>query len=178
MQLAYHNHEWQRYALMLPNCHLNSGYEADILCLRKQSWYVEEVEVKISKGDFSADFRKTVNIPHEIVGPFQRHQEWKRFKNRRLKKHQALSDGLLVSNYFSFLVPDFLVEKITVPDYAGLYSFIEQTERCRARIRHHRSPTILHRNKPSEMLAFKWARKMSNRYWALQNNLQLKGAYS
>ena len=162
MQLAYHNMNWEKYELMLPNCHVNAGYEMDILCLRKK-WYVEEIEIKTSVSDFRADFKKTITEWRELVGPLPQGQRW-RMQVFPTNKHKELQAGCLVSNYFSFLVPEDLSEKIEIPDYAGLYIYIGN-----GRIQHRKAPKLLHKNKPSIQTLYHWSRKCSFRYWDLLN---------
>jgi len=62
LQLAFNATQQQRYTLMIPNTHFNQGYEMDIMCVRNGSLMVEEIEIKTSRSDFLADFRKTVGI--------------------------------------------------------------------------------------------------------------------
>lgn len=163
MQTSYHLYNWQRYDLMLINCHLNAGYEADILCPRKNSWYVEEIEIKTSVSDFRADFKKTIHVMKDLVGPLRMH-EW-RHRSFRFLKHDALLRGELPTNYFSFLLPEDIAAKVEIPEYAGLYVY-----RGRGRISHEKRPKLLHKNKPSIQTMYHWARKCSFRYWdQLQN---------
>lgn len=72
------------------------GWESDYLALTRSGyWY--EVEVKISRADFFADFKKK-------------------------KKHEVLSgikDGLR-PNYFAYACPEGLIAPEEVPEYAGL----------------------------------------------------------
>lgn len=74
------------------------GWESDYLAMTKAGyWY--EVEVKISRSDFLADFKK-------------------------LDKHQLLRSGWksgLRPNYFAYCVPAGLITAEEVPKYAGLY---------------------------------------------------------
>lgn len=72
------------------------GWESDYLALTKAGyWY--EIEVKISRSDFKADFKKE-------------------------KKHQTLKmeNNLSRPNYFNYIVPEDLIAVEEVPNYAGL----------------------------------------------------------
>lgn len=72
------------------------GWESDYLaCTRSGYWY--EVEVKVSRADFLADFKKK-------------------------KKHAILSGAVpgLRPNYFAYAVPAGLIQPEDVPEYAGL----------------------------------------------------------
>ena len=151
LTLAYHRTQQQRYDFMIPNTHFNLGYEMDIFGLRKSSFMVEEIEIKTSRADFLADFRKTVG--------------------RYRMKHQELERGNLIANYFSFLVPADLLPKIEddIPEYAGIYTGYTtfQLGRNTNLIRHIRRPKRLHKNRPSEKLLYKKARGMTYRFWTL-----------
>ena len=71
--------------------------EADMLMIRRNG-YVEEFEIKISRGDFLADRKK-------------------------LSKHQRLQAprGWVTPNKFSYVVPKDMVKVEEVPEYAGLF---------------------------------------------------------
>lgn len=81
------------------------SWESDYLALTKSGyWY--EIEVKISRADFKADFKKE-------------------------KKHKYLSNRYnnATPNYYYYAVPENLVSVNEVPEYAGLiyinkYGFI------------------------------------------------------
>ena len=50
-----------RSHIIVPNCYINFGTSADHECdliIIKRSGYAEEVEIKMSKSDFKADFKK------------------------------------------------------------------------------------------------------------------------
>jgi len=159
LQLAFNYTQQQRYILMIPNTHFNQGYEMDIMCVRNGSRMVEEIEIKTSRSDFLADFRKTVG----------------RFR----MKHQELERGNLVANYFCFLVPALLLPKIEddIPDYAGIYTGYRLNEPknkldSAVYIRRVRSPKRLHGNKPTEKLLYKKTKGMTFRYWTLLHERQ------
>jgi len=154
LMLAFHRTQQQRYRMMIPNTHFNLGYEMDIMCVRNSSLMVEEIEIKTSRPDFLADFRKTVG--------------------RHRMKHQELERGNLVANYFCFLVPALLLPKILddIPDYAGIYTGYKLNKPYHATdnagyIRRVRNPKRLHKNKITEQLLYKKARGVTFRYWSL-----------
>jgi hypothetical protein len=144
---------------MMPNTHFNLGYEMDIMCVRKGSLYVEEIEIKTSRSDFLADFKKTAR--HGIL------------------KHTLLKQGQLVANYFSFLVPALLLPKIQddIPEYAGIYVGYKLNKPYHENdnagyIRQVRRPKRLHKNRPTEKLLYKKTRGMTFRYWDLLHERQ------
>ncbi len=159
LTLAYHRTQQQRYDFMIPNTHFNKGYEMDIMCVRKTSMMVEEIEVKTSRSDFLADFRKTVG----------------RFR----MKHDELQRGNLVANYFCFLVPADLLLKIQddIPDYAGIYTGYRLNKPFHENdaagyIRVVKKPKRLHKDRPTEKLLYKKTRGMTYRYWTLLHERQ------
>lgn len=159
LALAFHRTQEQRYTLMIPNTVSELGYEMDIMCVRNSSLYVEEIEIKTSRSDFLADFRKTIGA--------------------RRVKHTELKNGKLLANYFCFLVPHDLLSKIQddIPDYCGIYTGYVATDwrhQESGMIRQIRKPKILHKGKPSERLLYKKARGVTFRYWRLMHERQLE----
>jgi len=79
--------------------------ESDFFCV-SSSGYVIEVEIKISRSDFKNDFKKT---------------HW-----NGVNKHENLkSDSTYKPNKFYFAVPENMVTKDEIPDYAGLIYIVE-----------------------------------------------------
>jgi len=144
LQIAFYNRYSPGFEFMAPNVYLRYDCELDIFGLRKKSGYVDEIEIKMVKSDYLADFNKTI-----------------RLRGVDRLKHEALKEGLLHPNRFSFLVPEQLAEKIEVPEYAGLYTYSDKT----GRIKHMKRAKLLHKNKLSESLKYKTAKKMAFRYW-------------
>ena len=88
---------------VFPNIYLGK-WEADLLEITKAG-YLYEYEVKISRHDFKIDSQKATyhygtNIP-------------------KSRKYDVLQAGERV-NYFSFLVPEGLIDPEEVPEWAGL----------------------------------------------------------
>lgn len=81
------------YDIAIPNFYFGA-YEMDLFVLKK-SGYVVEYEIKISRSDFFADFKKE-------------------------RKHIGLVNGKSRCNRFYYVVPKELVSKSEVPKYAGL----------------------------------------------------------
>lgn len=157
---AYRDSEWQRYELVAPNIYPDWQFkEMDILCIRK-SGFVDEIEVKLTKSDFKADFKKTVCIECE---PYRKGRDTHLTRWNDENKHECLQKGLNICNYFSFLMTEELAEKCDIPDYAGLYV-------CDGRwIRQIKKAKRLHSRKISMELKYKIARKMAYRFWCIQN---------
>ena len=82
----------------------NVGFaECDVLSITKSN-YICEYEVKISRSDFKADFKKP---KHKLITE-------KKFVNETVKW------PYYGGNYFYFVVPENLITVDELPDYAGL----------------------------------------------------------
>ena len=78
------------------------NWESDLLAISKDKKYITEYEIKISRNDFKADFKKE-------------------------EKHKLISDGYLykcnynqIPNYFYYVTPPGLLDVSEIPEYAGL----------------------------------------------------------
>lgn len=78
-------------------------WESDYLTLTK-SGYLYEGEVKISKNDFKADFKK----------------ENKHLLLETTFNNNTVSDNKLCPHYFFYAVPEGLIDISEIPEYAGL----------------------------------------------------------
>lgn len=157
---SFYRSNQQRYELVAPNVYPCWRFkEMDIMAVRP-SGFVDEIEIKLTKADFKADFRKIVNISCE---PY--HKEGRSYLTswEEKNKHECLVKGLNHCNYFSFLMPKELAEKCDIPNYAGLYVYNNGwiTER--------KKPKRLHNRKISLDLKYHIARKMAFRFWHLTN---------
>ena len=77
--------------------------ECDVLSISKAD-YIYEYEIKISKSDFKADFKKP---KHKLITE-------KKFVNETAKW------PYYSSNYFYFVTPENLISIEEIPEYAGL----------------------------------------------------------
>ena len=117
IQQSYRHEFFNRYDFMAPNIFIDGGhFECDIMGIRP-SGFVDEIEMKCTVSDYKADFKKQSSYAGW----------WDNKKgincNPRGNKHESIQSGRLICNYFSFLVPIEIVEKIDVPDYCGLYAW-------------------------------------------------------
>lgn len=162
MQLAFYKATYQRYEILAPNIYLDWQFnEMDLLGVRR-SGFVDEIEIKLSKSDFLADFRKTVKVKSGVKEIVPRGYAHTTYEDR--SKHQAIQDGLGHCNYFSFLLPESLAGQCEIPPYAGLY--IYRIDRAGVgRIQEVRAAKRLHTRKLSIQLRYEIGRKMAYRYW-------------
>lgn len=111
--------------------------EMDLMCVRK-SGFVDEIECKISRSDFKADFKKTI---HVVNGT----NKWGSRAWGNKLKHSLLEEGYCYPNYFSFLAPEGLLSSEDIPPYAGWFEAYWQQNTVR--IRERKQPKRLHKNK-------------------------------
>ena len=96
------------------------GEESDFLTFSYKD-QTHEFEIKVSKSDFKADFKKEkhATIPKIISGitheTIHRHE----YKNYCSFHNRCLTD--ITPNKFSFITPAGLIMPNEVPGYAGLY---------------------------------------------------------
>ena len=148
-----------RYEFLAPNVYPCWRFgEMDIMAVRK-SGYIDEIEIKLSKADFKADFRKfvTIKLDEEYFDPKKSHV----VHSESRKKHECLAEGLNHCNRFSFLVTEELAEQIKddIPEYAGLYvwngKWVEEVKKA----------PLLHRRKISDRMKYEITKKLAWRYW-------------
>lgn len=86
--------------------------ECDVISISKSN-YIYEHEVKISKSDFKADFKKE---KHKLM------TERKSVTERLIKENNEMIKDVwyFTPNYFYFVVPKDLITMEEIPEYAGL----------------------------------------------------------
>lgn len=150
LQLLFHQTQHTRYDDLVPNAYAKDWSECDILCIRPTG-FVDEIEIKISRSDFKADFNKTV---------------WVRGEGD-VNKHLLLQQQRSPINYFWFLMPENLMALDEIPEYAGvLYAkqVIVRNEPV-LKLKTARQPKRLHKNKCDIEFRYHVARKIQYRYW-------------
>lgn len=126
---------------------LQARLEADFLSVTK-SGYVHEVEIKISKSDFKADFKKV---------------------SGKTLKHDLIKCGEL-ANYFWFCTPLNLLDLSDIPDYCGLIEFfVDKRHGVQLLVR--RNAPKIHANKVKDSVKTAILRSMYYRAWTTQREL-------
>lgn len=115
------------YDIILPNFFVGN-YEMDV-CKIMQSGYMVEYEIKISKSDFKADFKKNNGYNGK-------------------SKHDNLRIGERPCNRFFFVVPKDLIQPDEVPDHCGLIYYHDKTFTLV------KNAKLLHKNKQTDRLNF------------------------
>jgi len=184
---------YRGYKYQLTNAYVFK-WESDFFCLAS-SGYSYEVEVKISRADFFADFNK--DKKHRVLGweekqyikPLGKHHKVKpsldkwtykddgyyhhesgsgrAYRHAKKKppasKFKLVDRRLLCPNKFAFVVPEGLIQKDEIPQYAGLI-YVKDDRRCKPKII--KRPPALHAYKKdfTDTLLKKY-------YWAYLNSL-------
>lgn len=117
----FNNHDYRLFNVYV------FGDEADFFCISKTG-YATEFEIKVSKSDFKADFKKK-------------------------KKHEKYADKSRTykPNRFYYVVPDGLIDVKDVPTYAGLIYICESAS---APMKYVKKAPLLHREKPMQNVKF------------------------
>lgn len=123
--------EWCRghaYDIIIPNYYFGF-YEMDLFRLL-DSGYSVEYEIKVSRSDFKADFKKS----------------FKTYSGLKSDKHYDLANGKRVCNRFFFVVPANLVKVEEIPDHCGLIYY-----HADGRMEVIKNAKMLHKRKITEM---------------------------
>jgi len=115
----------QSHNIQALNYHRSGYYESDILAITK-SMLVTEVEVKVSRADFFADFKK-------------------KMKHYKLA-NRLINKNWIIPNRFYFACPEGLIKIEEIPEYAGLI-YVASFNPYIAKV-----APILHREKASQRL--------------------------
>ncbi len=144
--------------------------ESDFISVTR-SGLIHEFEIKISRSDFRADFKKPRHNHLSGKGLTRTRTIERRFhpKTRWLincvETYQFTSSS--IPNYFTFVVPDGMISIDDVPEYCGLIfaSVVEQTETRPAQIllKQVKSPTRFHARKINENQIRQMLRSQSHR---------------
>ena len=157
---AFYYINLNRYELIAPNVYLDWQFnEMDLFGLRP-SGFVDEIEIKLTRSDFLADFKKTVKV--RDTKPIAPHMP-NYFPWTRKLKHEALKEGIAHCNYFSFFMPVELADKCEIPEHAGLYTY--SPDMWGGRVREAKKAPRLHSRKLDDQFKYKIAKKMAWRYW-------------
>lgn len=143
LQLAFYQAEKHRFELLVANVYLKGWLECDLVGVR-HSGLVDEVEIKLSKADFRADFAKQVTMAPGLSA----------------KKHELLAAGEGAINRFWFMTPISLLSESDIPAHAGL---IEVSNRGSLRVV--KDAPLLHRRKADDAFRVNCLRQQGWRVW-------------
>ena len=148
------NEKW-----MLTNFTPFDWWECDLFCLnRNMRW--KEIEIKLSVADFKADQKKDRYHPDDdwAYGP----------QPPKQKKHELLSAGHEhCPNLFYYCMPNEIVEKVEIPEYAGLMTF-DYSDDSMSYIKIIKRAPKLHDNKMDKTIFGQLSLSATNRYLRLK----------
>lgn len=114
----YHKLKAKTFSVMMNNCFLHRWFECDFLRVTKDK-YSHEFEIKISKQDFLADFKKKIDYSW-VDGQYTKINK---------TKHQLLAEGYKKApNRFYFVMPEEIYNQVKteIPSYAGIYIYTSE----------------------------------------------------
>jgi len=152
VQYRLSTYHYSRYDLMATNAFIGQ-LECDFLGVRK-SGFVDEFEIKMSRSDFKADFKKTCSVKVDDSDPW--------WKTEDVAKHELLQLGKLTPNHFYFVVKKGVATLEDIPEKYGLIEFDDSGS-----IRTVREASRLHSGKISDTQRLKLAMKLHYRWWDL-----------
>jgi hypothetical protein len=152
--------KWGVKGLSAPNIH-HFAFESDVLVLRDSGTLIE-YEIKLTKADYMNDFKKKARI-----NPNNKNNRAPQiFINEKglTTRHEYLQSGL-GANMFYYVLPTELIERVEVPEFAGIISVREtnSTYRCRCALR--RKAKMLHKDKFGDAVKKKIHQSLYYRYW-------------
>lgn len=164
---------YTQYDIFIPNCYVTHDSECDMFALRRNG-LCDEFEVKISRSDFLHDAKKIVNVrpckPGEHISwaevtrdlppalVKQTPAPWQKLK------YDALRDGDLPINYFTYVVTEGVASVEDVPDFAGFATVDEF-----GTVTVHKKAVRLHKNLIPDKQKYLLVRKLAYRFWDYRN---------
>ena len=102
---------------------MDNTYESDMLIF-KENGSIFEIEIKVSRADFFADFKKGQKHLCLEEGGFTANKDtWK--TNKETRKVNKFKKGEFISvelpNRFYFAVPEGMIKVNELPEYCGLF---------------------------------------------------------
>jgi hypothetical protein len=160
MTRSFLRQNMDKFEMAFPNVHKDHWGELDIMGVRP-SGYIEEFEIKVSRSDFRADFKKLNTWKKGDL------LEWSETMHRRIEqpKHECLRQRECFPNRFSFLVPEGLVSADDIPDGLGLYYAVKSSaSESGFWITQIKKPALLHKEKINQILYTKFLKRLAWRY--------------
>ena len=146
IEMAFFLRNHRRYDMIVPRVTLGMN-EIDLLCVRP-SGFIDEIEIKTSLSDYKRDFEKCCYGQFHTPGG----------------KHKATERGARKVNYFYFMLPRELEDKVEVPEYAGLLLY-HTNNANRMSCAEVKPARRLHKNKVDDAFRYRMALKFVRRNW-------------
>lgn len=168
-RLMYHLR--QQHAWVMPNVFIG-GYERDCIMINKNSGLWNEYEIKVSIADFKKDFLKTTgSYSADMFSPKAQVKYFTTNKHEHFAKRNVT---ISTPNRFIFVTPAGLIDKESLPDYAGLITYHEHEVDLDRALGHHyhsggylqvvKSGKLLHKNKIADAIKLDILDKAYQRY--------------
>ncbi len=137
-------------------------WESDTVVLQK-SGYLAEFEIKISRSDFRADFKKRIRTHYVRWGNGSHMTPKHELLTTDNPVYQGVNDTVQLRrpNRFYFAVPKGMLTELDIPAHAG---WVEIDHR---RVTVRRKAPLLHRGKHGQEYADKILASIYHRYWCL-----------
>ncbi len=148
IQISLYRDLFNGSQVIMPNYSPNNWWECDLLSVSKAGFWTEH-EIKISVADFNADKEKSRQFRYGD-----------KIQNKHLLLESKTVDG---PNYFYYVVPEELANKIVIPDWAGLKTCVSYGKRCHINVVK-RAPK-LHGNKIDQKVIDHMRGVCYYRYW-------------
>lgn len=139
----------QQHKYITPHFTMPYGNIIDLFSVTK-SGYSFDHEIKTSRADFKADFKKWKHII------FTGQTHWTGTRGRPLSHY---------ANYFVFVTMPDLVSIDEIPEYAGLYEIDKTTNLYGNSINIVKKPKLLHKGKIGDAIRVRAMRRMQNALW-------------
>ena len=118
--------------------------ETDLLIVKSNNKYCYDIEIKVTRGDFQADFKKTTK--HTILEKgYYKRKNWSSEVVNGKRTKFAAGKPIPVSNRpnrFYYAVPEGLISVEDVPDYAGLLYITDKGQIIKVK-----EAKLIHKNK-------------------------------
>ena len=176
MQFSARQDRWRRNTVML-NYTPDHWWECDVFEITAAGYFVE-YEIKVSRGDFFADAKKTRQQPtdeFEKITIYGREHEVRKYRD--VTKHAMISDGKPPApSRFFYLMPENLVAPTELPAWAGLIYFTETfgprgDNNAYLRFRETVKAPVLHREKVQDRI---YSRVRETCYWRMHDLLTMR----
>jgi hypothetical protein len=95
-------------------------WETDFFVVQKASGYCYDIEIKITRSDFFADFKKRVKHLILQTGAYEHKWSIREGLNRDWTEYSKSIEHNFRPNKFYYCVPEGLITVNEVPEYAGL----------------------------------------------------------
>jgi hypothetical protein len=153
--------------IILPNFYLGR-YEMDVMKITRTG-YLVEYEVKVSRSDFFADFKKQHEVFDRWVPKGATYREARKKMGvlplKTINKHQETQYGRRANRFF-FVVPENLISIAECPPHAGLVYYLPNGRLLLAR-----NAPLLHKGKEVVTMA-DIAHKMAFRELNLRDKIR------